>query len=180
MVLLLPSSARAQQITGDVQGRVLGAERRPLGDAGIVVTGPSLQGERQTVSDARGRFILQSLPPGVYSVAIRRIGYGPIRFHDVTVRLGNTTSLGDVLLQAQVVQLPELLVSGAKPAIDPVSPATGATLDSARFLTLPAGRDFRALLPLTRSMSRPGRTISTQASGRTALPRCSRRLAGDP
>lgn len=147
MVLLLPSSARAQQITGDLQGRVLGAESRPLGDAEIVVTGPSLQGERQTVSDARGRFILQSLPPGVYSVAIRRIGYGPIRFQDVTVRLGNTASLGDVLLQAQVVQLPELLVSGAKPVIDPVSPATGATLDSARFLTLPTGRDFRALLP---------------------------------
>jgi hypothetical protein len=139
--------AAAQQTTGDIQGRVLGVRGQPLSDVQVIVTGPSLQGERQTLSDARGRFIFSSVPAGSYAIALRRIGNGPVRFQDVPVRLGSTTSLGDIYLEAQAVEVAEVIVSGAKPVIDPVSTATGATLDSSRFLSLPSGRDFRALIP---------------------------------
>ena len=105
-----------------------------------------MQGERQTVSDARGRFILQSLPPGLYSVVIRQTGYRPMRLERVSVHLGTTTSLGDALLQPQAVELAEIVVSGTKSVIDPVSSVTGATLDSSQFLSLPSDRSFRSLM----------------------------------
>src|SRR5207253_8619668 len=105
-----------------------------------------LQGNRQTLSDARGRFILQSLPTGSYRIGIRRIGYGPMRFQDGPVRLGSTTSLGDVPLEARAVEIPEVVVSAATPVIDPVSAASGATLDSSQFLSLPSDRSFRSLI----------------------------------
>jgi hypothetical protein len=45
-----------------------------------------------------------------------------------------------------LLELAEIVFSGARPVIDPVSAATGATLDSSQFLSLPAQRDFRALI----------------------------------
>ena len=147
LALLASTGVSAQQITGDIQGHILGQSGQPLADVQVIAVGPSLQGDRRTLSDARGRFVLPSLPSGSYVVAIRRIGYGPVRFQDVPVRLGSTTSLGDIHLEGQAVEVAEVVVSGARPVIDPVSPATGATLDSSQFLSLPSGRDFRALIP---------------------------------
>jgi hypothetical protein len=147
LALLVATGAAAQQTTGDIQGRILGAGGQPLADVQITVAGPSLQGDRRALSDARGRFVLRSLPAGSYAVGIRRIGYGPVRFQDVPVRLGSTTSLADVSLEVQPIDVAEVVVSGAKPVIDPVSPASGATLDSSQFSSLPAGRDFRDLIP---------------------------------
>jgi len=144
---LASASAAAQQTTGDIQGRVVGPAGQPVIDARVTVTSSSLQGERQTLSDARGRFVVPSLPAGSYAVAIRRIGYGPVRVQDVPVRLGSTTSLGDISLEERAVEVAEVVVSGAKPVIDPVSPASGATLDSSQFRSLPTGRDFRDLIP---------------------------------
>jgi hypothetical protein len=146
LALLVATGAAAQQTTGDIQGRVLASGAQPLPDVQVTVTSPSLQGNRRTLSDARGRFIVPSLPTGSYSVELRRIGYGPLRFQDVPVRLGITTSLGDVPLEAQAVEIPAVVVSGAKPVIDPVSAASGATLDSSQFLSLPSDRSFRSLI----------------------------------
>jgi len=146
LLLLGPTGVTAQQVTGDIQGRILGSGGQPIAEVQVTATSPSLQGNRQTLSDARGRFILQSLPTGSYSIGIRRIGYGPLRFQDISVRLGSTTSLGDVPLEAQAVEIPEVVVSAATPVIDPVSAASGATLDSSQFLSLPSDRSFRSLI----------------------------------
>ena len=146
LALLATTGAAAQQITGDMRGRILDVGGQPLTDVQVTVRGSSLQGDRRTRSDARGRFVLQSLPTGSYSVELRRIGYGPMRVQDVPVRLGSTTSLGDVQLEAQAVEIPEVVVSGARPVIDPVSAASGAALDSSQFLSLPSDRSFGSLM----------------------------------
>jgi hypothetical protein len=137
---------RAQGVTGALEARVIAAQGEAIEGVQITVHGPSLQGARSAVTDARGRFVLSVLPAGPYTVAIRRIGYGPVRFENVPVRLGSTTSLGDIRLTAQAVEVAEIVVSGARPILDPVSAATGATLDSSRFLSLPAERGFRDLM----------------------------------
>ena len=146
LALFTTTGAAGQQVTGDIQGRMVAPGGQPLADVQVSVAGPSLQGGRQTLSDARGRFLLPSLPTGLYAVALRRIGYGPVRFQNVPVRLGSTTSLGDIQLEPQAVEVAEVIVSGARPVIDPVSPATGTSLDSSQFVSLPSARDFRALL----------------------------------
>jgi len=146
LALLAPTGAVAQQITGDIQGRILGPGGQPLSDVQVTAAGPSLQGDRLTLTDTRGRFVLPSLPGGSYSVAIRRIGYGPLRFQGVPVRLGGTTSLGDIYLEAQAVEVAEVIVSGTKPVLDPVSPAARVVLDSSQLLSLPSDRNFRSLL----------------------------------
>ena len=136
----------AQEVAGALEGRVVAQSGETIEGAEILVEGAVLQGTRTTTTDPHGRFTLRSLPAGSYTVVIRRISYGPVRFEAVPVRLGLTTSLGEVPLQAQPVEVAEIVVSGARPVIDPVSAATGATLDSSQFLSLPAERDFQALI----------------------------------
>jgi hypothetical protein len=138
---------RAQAVAGALEGRVVAGSAVWIEGAEITVEGAVLQGTRTATSDFRGRFTLPSLPPGSYSVGIRRIGFRPLRLLNVPVRLGSTTTLGDVRLEPQAVELTDLVVSGARPVMDPVSAATRTTLDFSRFLFLPADRDFRGLLP---------------------------------
>jgi hypothetical protein len=145
--IILAASASAQETTGRLEGRVVAEGGAPIGDAQIVVTGPTLQGERHVVTDAHGRFVVRSLPAGSYTADIRHLGSRPLRLQNVPVRLGSTTPLGDLSLPDQALMMTELVVSGAKPVIDPVSTAAGAALDSSQILALPSQRDFRALLP---------------------------------
>ena len=150
-LLLLPLLAAgplcAQEVSGALEGRVVTASGQPVEGAEITVSGTALQGERSGTTVSPGRFTFRSLPAGSYTVAVRRIGYVPVRFNGVLVRLGSTTSLGEVRLEAQAVGMAEIVVVAPRPAIDPVSTATGAVLDSSQFLSLPTQRDFRAIIP---------------------------------
>jgi hypothetical protein len=137
-LLWIAAPLHAQEVAGALEGRVVAGSDEPIEGAEIIVEGLLLQGTRATSTDTRGRFTLRSLPAGSYVVLIRRISYRPVRFEGVPVRLGLTTSLGEVRLEAQTVELAEIVVSGARPVIDPVSAATSATLDSSQFLKLPA------------------------------------------
>ena len=140
-------SLHAQAIAGGLEGRVVAEGGDALEGTQISVESPALQGTRNSSTDQRGRFSFRSLPAGSYLLNIRSIGYSPVRLDSVPVRLGTTTSVGEVRLDRQVVEVAEIIVSGARPVIDPVSAAVGASIDSSRFLTLPAERDFQALLP---------------------------------
>lgn len=137
----------AQAIAGGLEGRVVVEGGDVLEGAQISVESPALQGTRSGSTDQRGRFSFRSLPAGSYLLNIRSIGYSPVRLDSVPVRLGTTTAVGEIRLARQVVEVAELIVSGAKPVIDPVSAVVGASIDSSRFLTLPAERNFQALLP---------------------------------
>jgi Carboxypeptidase regulatory-like domain len=163
------SQADAQAVTGALAGRVLSPGSEPLENVEIVVSGPSLQGKRQTTSDRRGQFRFSALPAGTYSVLLRQIGFTPLRVTDATVALGTTTSLGDLQLSPHTVALPEIVMLAARPLLDPTSVANVTVLDSARFLALPTERNFRALLPLVPEASPSPYGDGTNVAGATGL-----------
>ncbi len=148
LVLSAVSRANAQAVTGALAGRVLSTAGGPLEGVAVTVSSPALQGERTVPSNDQGRFLFPTVPAGVYSVKFRQVGYRPLQMTDVTVVLGGTTSLAEVQLTPQTVELPEIVVSGAKPLVDPTSVANATVLDSSVFLTLPTERNFRALMVL--------------------------------
>jgi hypothetical protein len=147
-LIAAPTMLRAQAVTGSLEGRILSPQREPLENAVVTVGGPFLQGTRSATTDARGHFLLPWLPAGTYRVQLRALGFGPVALRDVRIGLGATASLGDVTLAPQAVQLPEVVVSGARPLIDPTTAAAATVLDSALFLALPTERNFRSLVPL--------------------------------
>jgi len=93
--------------TGVVTGVVVGATTsQPLLEAAVNLEGTTLQ----QVTNASGRYILQNVPVGVYTLAARLIGYAPLE-KSVTVTPGRTVTV-DLSLATTAVTLGELVPVG--------------------------------------------------------------------
>jgi hypothetical protein len=129
-------------------GRAVDADGRPLSDVQITLAGPSLQGERRLATDRGGYFRALDLPIGIYTLRLARIGLRPVVYDGARVRLGTTTELGDVRLDQQVLELPDVRIAAETPAIDPVSTTVGSVLEAPMFELLPIGRDYQSIVVL--------------------------------
>jgi hypothetical protein len=148
VAIAFPVVTLSQSVTGALRGSVTGESGAPLAAVAVMVSSPSLQGERQFSTDGKGNYHFASLPAGRYSVHLRRIGYTPQRVTDVDVHLGSTTALEPIVMRPQGVQLNEIVVSGARAIVDPTTAASATVLDSARFRVLPTGRDYTSMIAL--------------------------------
>lgn len=146
--LVLSYSSHAQQVTGNLQGRLLDSLGRAVSNANIVVRGPNVQGMRGKPSDEEGYFTLHALPTGIVSVSVTHVQYQPVIFENVSVELGRTTNLGEVRLQSRSHDLPEIVVSGNRPFIDPNTTSSGTNLRSSDFEKLPIERNYRSIATL--------------------------------
>jgi hypothetical protein len=147
ILILAFTPLAAQDVAGGLVGRVYG-DGVPLPDVQITISGSSLQGERRVTTDGRGYFKVLDLPVGNYTLRLVHIGFRPLTYEGVRVRLGTTTELGDLGLASQVVELPEIRVAAERPAIDPVSTTLGSVLDVADFEQLPVGRDYQSIITM--------------------------------
>lgn len=147
-LLCVPEALPAQAVSGSLDGRVLSTQHEPLDGAAVTVGGPSLQGTRAVTVDAGGRFAFLGLPPGTYTLAVRRLGFAAVRLTGVSVRLGSRTSVGDIALASQAVEVAPVEVSAARPALDPLTAAAATPLDSSFFQVLATRRDFAPLAEL--------------------------------
>ena len=120
--LLMASEADlfAQESTGMISGEVRDAvTQQPLPGAHVVLVGTQLG----ATADARGYFVIRSVPVGSYQVSATYIGYGRSRKDDVPVVRGRNTTAHMELTEAQI-ELEGSTVTGAffrKPAENTVS-----------------------------------------------------------
>src|SRR5262245_16841531 len=77
-----PRQAPAATGTASIKGRIFAADTgRPLRRARIVLTAPELGGEnRQTSTNADGRYEIKDLPAGRYTITVNRSGYLQLRY----------------------------------------------------------------------------------------------------
>jgi hypothetical protein len=66
-----PASAQGVQ-TGSIAGQVLDQSDAVLPGATVTATSRTLQGERSTVIDSTGRYLIRALPAGLYTVRLGR------------------------------------------------------------------------------------------------------------
>lgn len=147
-VLLGGPAAQAQEVNGHLEGRVLDAQGAPIAAVNVTLRGESLQGERGATTDERGYFRVPALPVGTYTVRLSHTAYQGVTYEKVDIRLGRTTSLGEVRLQVRTMELPEVVVSGERPLIDPTSTTLGANLTAGTYQSLPVERNFRSMTAL--------------------------------
>jgi iron complex outermembrane receptor protein len=90
LTLFLTVFAAEAQSTGTLTGRVTDAETgRPLPGVNVIVDGADDGSPRGTSTGPQGRFALESLPPGTYTVQARFVGYAP-RSREVEVSAGGS------------------------------------------------------------------------------------------
>ncbi len=94
--------------TGVVTGVVTGATTgQPLNDAHVMIDGI----EMQQMTNASGRYLLQGVPVGVYTIKAQMLGYAQLE-KQVTVTPGSTMTV-DFSLATSAVAMEELIAVGA-------------------------------------------------------------------
>ena len=106
---VVASAARAQDLTGSVEGVILSADDgRPIGDAIVGLFGLG----RYTTSDTTGHFLLSGVRFGGQRLEVRAIGFQPVA-QAVTVVPGELSRV-ELRLRPAVVNLPEVVVSSTR------------------------------------------------------------------
>ena len=124
LILAFVDSATAQNTHGRLQGRVVDSDGRPIATVDVSVRSPSLQGERHAETNVNGFFTFRWLPVGTYSVRLQRLAYETRMLDSVTVRLGRTTTVGEVRLIEAPIEVEPLVATAQRLLIDPELPET--------------------------------------------------------
>ena len=103
LFLSILSNAFAQS-TGKIVGKVTdGDTKEPLPSANVMIVGTRLG----AATDIDGDFFILNVPPGMYNLEVRMMGYGPVRKEGVRVSVNRTTKidveLEEVVLEGEVV-----------------------------------------------------------------------------
>lgn len=159
----------AQEVTGSLQGRIRNAAGQPQAGVMVRVSGPDLMGWKTTETNIRGGFEVTGLPPGEYTVALRKVGVRPVEVRHVVVALGRTSSLGVITMGGATVELEPVVVIADPVSLDPVHTNVGATLDSRDYEGLPADRDYRSLMTILPHVTTSGRGDPANVAGSTGL-----------
>jgi hypothetical protein len=141
VAVLLAGAAAGQQIpTGTLTGHVSDG-KAPLPGAMVTLTSPNLQGARTATSTVNGDYILELLPPGVYTVRFELDGFETI---ETTVRISGALTSSVDSVMPKVTKIEEAVsVTGRADMVS--TAATVATSSPASFVQqLPVSRDAQS------------------------------------
>ena len=136
----IPAAGLAQA-RGGVEGRVVDAAGRPLASAEVRVD------RWRATTDADGAWRITHLEPGLYRIAVRRLGYRPSG-QDVAVEAGRTTQI-TLTLELVPFMLDSLVVSTPPSTISTSDAELGTKLTVSEISLLPSTFDLRQLIALT-------------------------------
>lgn len=98
-----------QSELGAIEGLVLDMQGLvPIAQALVVLNG----GLYQTLTNAGGEYVLDSVPPGEYEISVRRIGYEEVVAERVTIEAAMRRRM-DFALERAAISLEEIQVSAA-------------------------------------------------------------------
>ena len=142
---VMTPAADAQTITSELRGTITDATGAVLEGASVEVDGPT--GRQDTLSDDHGFFRLSILPPGTYTVTVRRDGFQPVVLDEVTLALDRTITLDVELVVGQTEQI---TVRGDAPVADRSRSSLSSVVSPRTIELIPVnGRNYLDLIRLT-------------------------------
>ena len=145
------SRARAQNgtTTGEIRGRAVTSTGAPVANATITAQDVNTGLTRSARSDTTGQFALLLLPPGVFTVRARLIGYRPDSVTNVTVTVGST-QMATLNMTQSAVELGPVTVGATRQTLDATSGSLSQSVSQQEIENLPAaGRDFTNFIALS-------------------------------
>ncbi|HNX49111.1 MAG TPA: TonB-dependent receptor [Thermoanaerobaculaceae bacterium] len=152
--------AWAQVPTGTLTGRVTDG-REALPGVTVVLTAPTLQGNRATISEVSGDFIFRFLPPGDYKARFELQGFQTLEA-SLKITAAQTATLDAVMPIAQVTE--EVTVTGNLETIS-TSGQVATTFEQSLVDALPVGRNLVAVAALTPGVAATGPGDALSISG---------------
>jgi hypothetical protein len=119
--------------TGKIAGRVSdAATNEPLIGANVVIQGTTLGAS----TDLDGFYTINNIPPGTYTVVVNFIGYRRLVTTNVVVKIDLTTRV-DAKLQAQAIEVGEVVVRAERPIVQKDLTSTSVTVSSDELKRIP-------------------------------------------
>jgi hypothetical protein len=143
-----PLAVAAQQETATITGQVTDASGSLVAKAAVTVTNIETNVSVKAETDERGFYVIPSLRPGNYSVAVESAGFARITRTGVTLQVAQVARI-DITLQAgQVTEAVEVV--GATSLLDTQTSSRGSVIDQKKIVELPLnGRDYNQLALLS-------------------------------
>ncbi|HTY43277.1 MAG TPA: TonB-dependent receptor [Thermoanaerobaculia bacterium] len=137
IALGLAPHVSAQQLTGNIFGRVVDEQGGKL--PGVTVTLSGIGAARTQTTDARGEFRFPNLAPGVYTLTYELQSFTKVTNSDVKVSVGQNTETNATLKISSVEAT--VVVEGAPALLDTRQVQTGAVVDQTELTQIPTARD---------------------------------------
>jgi len=129
--LLVFSSIGFSAFYGSIKGSVTGDDQTLVGVNIIVKDTP-----RGAVSDSDGRFYIDRLPIGKYTLTFHMIGYGSVQLEDVQVLPDHVTNV-TINLKSSIIEGDVVIVSSERPLIQPDITSSEHIFDQSSIRELP-------------------------------------------
>src|SRR5579883_1259382 len=145
--LCVAGAARAQVASASLSGSVTDASAGVVAGASITVAQRATGFTYSTVSDSRGMYVFDSLPPGSYSITARKNGFSDYQADGVALEL-NQHGRHDIRLAVGREQ-ERITVTAAVSPVNTEDAALGYRMDSSKINGLPlASRNVISLVTL--------------------------------
>jgi hypothetical protein len=158
----------AQETTGGLQGTVKDQTGAVVPKARVVLSGSSLLGNKELVTDASGYFRFANLPPGSYTITVTAQGFKTYKHEGLTIDIGRVPSADVVLTVGSEETTVE--VNAAPPVIDTTSTENLTDLSAQALQNLPTGITYQSVIqfaPMARNEPLAGLSVAGQGTGGT-------------
>jgi hypothetical protein len=146
LILTVAVGAAAQGVqTGTIRGVVIDAQNLPVPGVTVTVTSPALQGQRTTVTERDGTYVLRLLPAGDYTITYELPSFTTVRAM-VTVPLGGVVEQ-DATLRASGVAEQVTVTASTPPPI--ATPTVGLNITHDEVEALATSRTLQGIATLS-------------------------------
>jgi hypothetical protein len=165
-MLVLASSlayAQAGAASAALSGTVVDTSGGVIPGADVVSKNNGTQAEARTVTDATGKFQINALAPGTYTVTITLMGFKTVILPDVTITAGVSAAVKNVVMEVGKLE-ENVVVMGSTEIVQTQSSTVATTLTTKQITNVPLPTrntlDFVASLPgVTTTGSIRGSTV---------------------
>jgi hypothetical protein len=162
-LMLIAASVWAQETTAGLQGTVKDPSGAIIPSAQVVVTGSSLVGSKQVVTDSSGYYHFSNLPPGTYILTVKAEGFDTLKREGLELEVGHLPTVNLELTVGAVKTV--VIVNTEGPMIDTTTNTTLTNIPSEELKALPHGTSFQSVIqfsPMARNEPLMGMGVNSQ------------------
>ncbi len=149
LTLVIPATA---QTFGEITGTVTDSSSAVVGAAIVVVTNTATSHMRQVVTNETGNYTVPFLPPGGYSVTVKKEGFKSATRNDVKLQVADSVRVNFAIEVGSITESVE--VRGGAPLLTTESGTVGTVIDNRRIVELPLnGRNYLQMVALSPNVS---------------------------